>query len=225
MNGLLRTPGKPIAGRAHRVQPPRHSNRGAVALEFAILAPLMLLIMLGFTEIYLYMRAVSIVEHTAFTIADSLGQMPEVVNDQAAQDTYSLGSLWNAATVIAAPNALKSQGGVIITSICDDSTGCGTSPPAQGVMTPGTPRMLWQAQAPWTQNGMTSRETKTSILPAGWPFRNGDNAVAVEVFYNYTPFTLTSVLWAGAPGTQTIYERIYVRPRSGNVLKLVATAN
>ena len=57
------------------------SDRGSVAIEFVIIVPLMLLVLLGFTEMYMYMRAVSIVEHTAFTLADSIGQMQSVIDD------------------------------------------------------------------------------------------------------------------------------------------------
>lgn len=198
------------------------ADRGSVAIEFVIIVPLMLLVLLGFTELYMYMRAVSIVEHTAFTLADSIGQMPEVIKDASTSNANNLGSLWNAATLLAAPNDLQSQGGVIITSICDQTTTpCGTAPPLTQSQIAGTPKVCWHASAPWTQSGMTSQETTGNILPATWPFRNGDSAIVVEVFYRYNPFTMTSTLWVDAPGTQTIYERIYVLPRFGHALLLL----
>ncbi|RKT25695.1 Flp pilus assembly protein TadG [Paraburkholderia sp. RAU2J] len=207
------------------------SDRGSVTIEFVIIVPLMLLILLGFSEVYLYMRAVSLVEHTAFTLADSLGQMTAVVDDPTTGSTDSLGSLWNAATLLAVPNALQTKGGVYITSICDQAmAGCnaaapGTKPyvPSAPTMAAGTPVRFWQRSAPWTLAAMKSRETATSLLPATWPFRNGDSAVVVEVFYSYTPFSMTMPFWTSAPGTQTIYERVYVRPRAGTALTLVSS--
>ena len=68
---------------------------------------------------------------------------------------------------------------------------------------------------------MTTGETPGNLLPTTWPFRNGDSAIVVEVFYTFNPFALTTGLWPNAPGTQTVYERIYVRPRSGQPLELV----
>ena len=221
MNRSPRIPEEPALECDRDLRGLLHSDGGLAALEFAILMPLMLLILFGFTELYLYMRAVSIVEHTAFTLADSIGQMNQVVNDNSAQVSGSLGSLWNAAEVLAVPNTLQAQGGVIITSICDNaSTGCILQ--ANGSKGAGTPQILWQAKAPWTQTGMATKETQAQVLPASWPFQKGDTAIAVEVFYKFTPFALTSVFWASAPGTQTIYERVYVRPRSGTSLNLVA---
>lgn len=207
------------------------SDRGSVAVEFVIIVPLMLLIMLGFSEMYMYMRTVSLVEHTAFTLADSLGQMTQVINVSTTTSSNSLGSVWNAATLLAAPNTLSKNGGVIITSICDSSIGCtsstpGTSPnePSAPTMVAGTPLKFWQQSAPWNQSGMTTQETTGNLLPSTWPFRNGDSAIAVEVFYKYTPFSMTLPFWTNAPGTQTIYERIYVRPRSGAPLLLVTSS-
>ena len=201
------------------------SDRGAVALEFVLVMPLMLLLMLGFTEMYLYMRTVSIVEHTAFTLADSIGQMPEAIDSSATTSTYDLGTLWSAATVLAAPVNLKAQGGVIISSVCDQvTTPCGVSAPVAQSMASGTPKVYWQRSAPWTQTNMVSQETPGNVLPTTFPFRNGDSVVVVEVFYTFTPFAMTSAFWANAPGTQTIYERVYVRPRSGLVLPIVAAS-
>lgn len=201
------------------------SERGAVAMEFVLVMPLMLLLMLGFTEMYLYMRTVSIVEHTAFTLADSIGQMPEVIDSNATTSTYDLGTLWSAATVLAAPVSLQAQGGVIISSVCDQlTTPCGKAPPVALSMANGTPAIYWQRSAPWTQSGMVSQEKPGSILPPTFPFRNGDSVIVVEVFYTFTPFSLTSAFWANAPGTQTIYERVYVRPRSGLALPVVASS-
>jgi hypothetical protein len=200
------------------------SDRGSVAIEFVIIVPLMLLVLLGFTEMYLYMRAVSIVERTAFTVANSVGQMVQVIDDPSTSNANNLGSIWNAATLLAAPNDLKANGGVILTSICDKPTSC-ILPPAvlvKAVLSPptkGTPAILWTRNASWmTQTSSPSRITSTNILPKGWPFYAGDSATAVEVFYTYTPFSMTAPFWTSAPGTQTIYKVVYVRQRSGNPL-------
>jgi Flp pilus assembly protein TadG len=197
------------------------SNRGSVSVEVAIIVPLMVLLMAGFSEIYLYMRAVSIMEHTAFTLADSIGQMPQVIDDNSTSSANNLGSIWKAATLLAAPNTLQSGGGVIVTSVCDLTTSCVDTVPPPPAMAAGTPLILWQKSAPWNASGMTTRVTASNILPATWPFRNGDSAVVVELFLSFNPFAMTRGLWPDAPGTQTIYERVYVRPRFVTVLKKV----
>jgi len=195
------------------------SDRGSVAVEFVVIVPLMLLVLLGFTELYLYMRAVSLVEHTAFTLADSIGQMTQVVDDSSTTSSNNLGAIWNAATLVAAPNALAARGGVVITSICEQSSSCGglVSSPSKA---PGVAKILWQKRAPWNGSTLSTHITSSNILPSTWPFRNGDSAVTIEVFYTYTPFSMTAPFWQNAPGTQTIYERVIVRPRTGQALTL-----
>ncbi len=198
------------------------SERGAVTMEFVFIVPLMLFVLLGFTELYMYMRAVSLVEHAAFTLADSIGQMPQVINDPSTSNANNLGSIWSAAALVAQPAALKTNGGVIITSVCDQTTApCGKTAPATQSMAAGTPLIWWTAKAPWTLSGMSSQVTSTNILPATWPFRNGDSAIVVEVFYSYTPFAMTAAFWSTAPGVRTIYRRVYVRQRYNQALALV----
>ncbi len=198
------------------------SDRGSVAVELVIIIPLMVLLMVGFSEIYMYMRAVSALEHTAFTLADSLGQTTQIINTTATTDSNDLGSIWNAAALLSAPNSLNQGGGVIITSVCETTSSCTSPLNHSNTMAVGVPEIWWQASAPWNGSGMTTRVTPGAILPSAWPFRNGDSAIIVEVFYTFNPFAMTAGLWPGAPGTQTLYERIYVRPRTPQPLTLVA---
>lgn len=197
------------------------SDRGSVAVELVIIIPLMVLLMVGFSEIYMYMRAVSALEHTAFTLADSLGQTTQIINTTATTDSNDLGSIWNAAALLSAPNSLNQGGGVIITSVCETTSSCTSPLNHSNTMAVGVPEIWWQASAPWNGSGMTTRVTPGAILPSTWPFRNGDSAIIVEVFYTFNPFAMTAGLWPGAPGTQTLYERIYVRPRTPQPLTLV----
>ncbi len=193
------------------------SDRGSVAIETVVVVPLIALIMVGFTEMYLYMRTLSTVEHTAFTLADSIGQMSSVIDSTATSQANDLGSIWNAAALLAQPNALTTQGGVVVTSICDSTTSpCGTPARTSGSMASGTPIIYWQRSAPWNSSIASTSETSSALLPTTWPFRNGDSAVVVEVFLSYTPFSYMSQLWKSAPGTQTIYRRVYVMPRASN---------
>jgi Flp pilus assembly protein TadG len=198
------------------------SDRGSVIVELVIVVPLMVLLLVGFSEIYMYMRAVSALEHTAFMLADSLGQTPQLINSNATADSNDLGSIWNAATLLNAPNSLNQGGGVIITSVCEATSSCTSPTNHSNTMALGVPQIWWQASAPWNGSGMKTRVTPGNILPATWPFRDGDSAIVVEVFYTFNPFAMTAGLWPGAPGTQTLYERIYVRPRTPQPLTLVA---
>lgn len=199
------------------------SSSGSVTIEVAIVVPLMLIILLGFTEMYFYIRAVSQVEHTAFTVADTLGEMTGVINSSSTSNANNLGSIWNDATLIDAPNNLSTEGGVIITSVCDAGTApCGTATANLKSKDPGTPRIWWQAQAPFTTNAMPTTVVPGNILPTTWPFRTGDSALVVEVFYYYNPFSMVGVLWADAPGVQKIYRKVYVRPRSNQPLPLTS---
>lgn len=209
------------AARADRGDPAA-AERGSVSIEMVIIVPVMIFMLLGFNELYLYMQAVSQVEHTAFTLADSVGQMTEIFNDSSTSKVDNLGTLWNAAALIARPEALQSSGAVVITSVCDaTTTPCGTATPLLQSLVAGTPKIFWQAAAPWNQPGMNSQIKAGSILPSSWPFRNGDSALVIEIFYSYQPFPLLSAFWPAAPALTTIYRRVYVRPRSGEALPLV----
>ncbi|SAK89146.1 hypothetical protein AWB77_04861 [Caballeronia fortuita] len=194
------------------------SDRGSVSIEFVIIVPMMLIVMLGFSELYMYMRAVSAVDRTAFTLANTIGQMTSVIADNNdTTEANSYGSLWQDAILLAAPYQLKANGMVYVTFVCDPdaSKKCKDM---DTTMTTATPKIQWTASPPaWTNSksaSMASRISATNLLPASWPFRTGDSAIVVEVFLSYNPFTMTSGLLSGLPGQQTVYRRVYVRPRA-----------
>jgi Flp pilus assembly protein TadG len=199
------------------------SKRGSVTIEFVVLFPLMALILTGFVEAYMYLRAVSVLEHAAFTLADSLGQMPNVVNDSSTSNANNLGSVWAAASLLASPDTLNGQGAVIITSVCDTNTSNCIKPPSAPSMTAGKAVVHWTAQAPWNLSGLTTKVSSTNPLPSGWPFRVGDSAIIVELYYQFSPFAMTSAFMKTSFGTQTLYQRIYVRSRSGLPLDLTSS--
>jgi len=198
------------------------SDRGSAAVEMAVIIPLFVIFMLATTELYMYVRTVSQVEHTAFTIADVVGQQTQIINSTATDNPVNLGSIFNDAILLAAPLDLAAHGAVVITSICDATTApCGKVAATQYSMVAGTPQVYWTATSPWNGSGMTtSPELSGSLLPSTWPFRNGDSAIVVEVAYTYNPFPMTQSLWPHTPGITTIYKRVYVRSRSGTPLPL-----
>jgi hypothetical protein len=90
----------------------RRRSRGAAALEVIIIVPVMVFMLFGFTEVYLYLRAVSMVEHSAFALANSLGQMQNVIDESGSSNANNLGSLWADANWLASPDTLTSNGNV-----------------------------------------------------------------------------------------------------------------
>ncbi len=213
---------RPVARRRARAGLPARAasrgSRGFVSIEVAVITPLVFLLLLGFGELYMYLRAVSTVEHTAYVLADSLGQRNQVYNTTATSDPDDLGAIWQAATLLMAPYQLQTKGGAVITSICDKSTSCAPPSTSTPSMAAGTPQVYWKANTAW---GTTvNSKLTTSLLPSGWPFRAGDSAIVVEVFLTYKPFLMTSSFWSGAPSVTTIYKRVTVYPRTGKPLPL-----
>ncbi|SAK61689.1 hypothetical protein AWB76_03092 [Caballeronia temeraria] len=194
------------------------SDRGSVSIEFVLIVPMMMIVMLGFAEVYMYMRAVSAVDRTAFTLANTIGQMTSIIADNNdTTDANSYGSLWQDATLIAAPYQLKANGMVYVTFLCDPDAS-NKCKDMDTTMTKATPKIRWTASpTSWINSksaSMASKISSTSPLPTSWPFRTGDSAIVVEVFLSYNPFTMTSNFLSGLPGQQTVYRRVYVRPRS-----------
>ncbi|MFM0557324.1 pilus assembly protein [Paraburkholderia sediminicola] len=194
------------------------SDCGVVSIELVLIIPMLALLLVAFDETYMFIRTRYAIEHTAYALANSVGQYSTVVDSSSTTSSNTLGSIWKVATAVAAPVKLQSSGAVIITSICDaTSVPCGAAPAESAPTGVGKPRIWWQRSAPWSAAGLTSQVSSSAPLPSAFPFANGDAAFVVEVYYTFDPFAMLRGFWPGAPGAQQLYERFYARPRGASI--------
>lgn len=186
-------------------------RRGVVAVEFALVLPVLMLMFLGSYETYLYIRAVSICERTAFTIADLIARRgANMIDDASGDDSNNIGIYYAAAPQIAEPLALSDNGSLIISSVYNDGTGNGA-------------QISWQRSAAFSKTAHKSTlgtEGGAAQLPTGLTVGDSDGLIAAEVFYTYKPFVMSAFYWADAPGDVTIYRRALYRPRYGTMNQL-----
>lgn len=192
------------------------SDHGVAGIETAVIVPLALLMMLGFTELYMYLRTVSAAERVAFTLADTIGQKASLADVNTTASANNIGTYWYAASAIARPLDFASRGEVIISSVCDSVSDNCHSPDAIGkVGATGSPALLWQRRSPNAGANSPNQNSRLTpgLAPSTWPFFSGDSMIAVEVFYQFNPYLMTSAFWADAPGTVVVYQVVYTRPR------------
>lgn len=133
--------------------------RGVAAVEFALVAPVMVLLYCGLAEFTMAMMADRRVAHTASVIADLVAQTPQVANSDVT-DIFTVGG------AILSPfptTSLKMR----ITSVVADSN--------------AVPRVAWsqgQGLTPLVVNA-------TAPVPAGL-LAAGDSVVMADVQYAYT---------------------------------------
>lgn len=163
----------------------RRDRRGVSALEFALLAPLLIMLYFGATELAQGMMAQRRVSHAAATIGDLVSQ------DKIATSVSELTNVFAAAAAVVSPFSsapLKLR----LTSVTGDAVN-------------GTPRVDW-SQA---QGGLVPLvKNATVTLPAGLVSASGDNVIMAEAQYKYTP---AAPLFLGQG--LTFNEIFYVHPR------------
>ena len=140
----------------------RDDRRGVSAVEFALIAPIMILFYFGMAEICQGFMAKKRVEHVASAIADLVAQTDDV-------STAELNDIYAASTQVMKPfptASLKQR----ITSVTRNSS--------------GTPKVDWSSNKGWT-----SRSTGSTVTVPANMIANGESLVMAEVEYVYSsPF-------------------------------------
>ena len=183
----------------NRLRKLRRNNRGVAAIEFALLLPLLITLMIGALEVTFKIWATQKAEKLSVTLADVIAQSQEVT-------TNDLDSLVSAVNKIMEPFPFGSDGAVIISSVYLPS------PPDGEDL--GEPIVNWQRKFP--PSGGLQVESKigdqgeNANLPGGFDMYEKENCIVAEVFYKYTPI-MPGFLFDEA----VTYRRSFFKPRLG----------
>lgn len=179
----------------------RHCHeRGVAALEFALMLPILLVMLLGGMDITRYMLYQQKVDRIAFSVTDLVTQSQSVT-------TAKMNDIALAAKQIMQPFPFGVEGVIIVSSIYKD--------PNQAF-----PTIRWQ----YTGGGTLSRGSKignvngTPTLPNGLTLNDKDNVIITETYYRFTP-----VFNSGYTPPTDIYKVAIYKPRLGALLSLPAS--
>jgi hypothetical protein len=163
---------------------------GATAVEFAIILPILILLLSGMYEFSMYVLLNNKMTRVSGTVS--------FLASRAGLTEVSLSALMNAADVIAKPFDFNRNGGIVISQIGRGQTGGMT--------------IAWQKKV----GSGTSRIGIIGGTPINLPhniqIKPGQNLIIAESFYNYTPFIFNYYTF-----NSVIYKVITFTPRQGSV--------
>jgi Flp pilus assembly pilin Flp len=172
---------------------------GVSAIEFALLLPVLVALLIGSLEVTFKIWSTQKVEKLAVTLADVIAQSQEVT-------TNDLESLISSVDKIMEPFPFGDDGTVFISSVY-------LPQPEEGEEL-GEPIVNWQRRFPAT-GGLTAESEvgpagADATLPADFDLNERENVIVAEIFYKYKPV---------APGFMfdeaIVYRRAFFKPRLG----------
>lgn len=174
------------------------ARRGVAAIEFALVAPLIILMMLACTDLTIFMRTKMRIDETATEIALAVTQ---------SQDLYEgdFTGFFNAARTVADPTTVTGLlGTTIITGIVTDASDRRT--------------IAWQKRSPQATSNSLFGTALGSVptLPYSYLMPKNATLVAVEVFTSASPWVLSASLMGGA-GTTSLRSYALYQPRLGSL--------
>jgi|GEM_PF-2774958 len=190
-------------------------QRGAVAIEAAIVIPLLFFLMLGMVEIYQYFRVIAVVDRAAFTVGNSLAVQPELKALECDLGTYDPAELCSYARMM--PQLMQpldyDQGGLQLQLQYYRSDGDPAQPAWQ-------PEWVYQCSA----GAQPCQTVATIAAPAQAPaplLDQADDLLVITTQAEYTPFSISSGVWSQLKGDPVLLSsRVYFRPRHGGPITL-----
>ena len=163
-------------------------RRGAAAVEFGLLAPVLVVMLLGVAEagrfIYLHLKISNVVSNVADIVARS-----EVASEN------EMTSLFSALPVMLSPFESSGRFGVIVSGVVRLEA---DEPPV----------VAWQAAGgPVAVPSDVGAEGAEANTPDDLTFVGGDALIAAEIVYNYDGWLF------GVVPSQTVRDRAFARPR------------
>jgi Flp pilus assembly protein TadG len=175
---------------------------GIAAVEFALLAPFILLVMLAGTDLTIFMRTKMRLEETSTQIALLVTQYTNLYDSD-------FTTLFNAAQSVAGTTPVTGLlGTTVITGIVNNGT---------------RQTIAWQkrsASATYSSLFGTSVGA-VPVLPSNYLLPSGGTLIAVEVFTPATPWVLSASLMGGSGATSLRSFALY-QPRLGSLSSVTA---
>ncbi|MEE3663844.1 hypothetical protein V2I52_18285 [Brenneria sp. g21c3] len=193
----------------------RRDNRGVVAVETALLIPIGVFVIIASWELYQYFRTASVVDRTAFLVANSLSMQSKLNDGTDCTLLKSVCTYSSIASDLMTPLDYNNNGGMVISLYQVTSNKNGN------LVWPDKPNCWSRAYKGSTNShSIVSQLTPSTDFPAPAIKNKEDSVIAVEVFYNYTPFAISSALWQALGGEKRIVSEVFYRPRFSSLCVL-----
>jgi Flp pilus assembly protein TadG len=182
--------------RSDRPQRSRHRQRGGGALEFALVAPLLLGFVLAGLDLAAFVGDVQRTAAAATAAADLAAQIDRFTPETDINRVTTgreIAVLALAASEVARPHDLFADGALIVTSIANTGNG---------------PAVAWQHR--WGQSSLASAVGSGDLN--GLVINSGEGAVFAEVVQQISPWRFTGRL-LGLPPTMLVRRVAVRRPR------------
>jgi Flp pilus assembly protein TadG len=193
MQRVRRLIAKAFPGRRHRAAGGEFlkDERGVTAIEFALVLPVVLLILLGCFEVPRYVLIVQKLSRTSSGVADLVAQADEPLLRKQLIDIFAAGK------TMMQPYDVVTKGKIYVSSI--------NNPSGAGVA------LTWQRDNGGT--GPASKITSGASIPAALAPASNEEVLAAEVYFTYQP-VLSTLIYSGS----TLYRVSYTRPRNKNLI-------
>lgn len=185
--------------RSHRV-----GERGVAALEAALILPVAVFLIFACVELYQYFRAAALIDRVAFTVANGVSMQRELFDQNRCNESNDICVYGNIAKDLFQPLDYETNGGLIVSSYA-------------AIVPPKGGNASWKAQSEWSKpfkgTSAGAPQTKITNTDAFPPAKDGDTLIVAEIFYEHTPFAMSSTFWTSLGGTSSMYSRFFFRPR------------
>jgi Flp pilus assembly protein TadG len=164
--------------------------RGAIAVEFAVVAPVLVVLMVGTFEVTRYVLLHQKLDRMAVAASDLVSQGETINNAQ-------LTDIFTATGLIAEPFTIGADGVVIISSV---------------VRTAGVTTVAWQRSGTGSLSAASQLGVQggPATFPTGFVLKDGESVIFAEVYYEFRPMFAPDLV-----PTSRLYHRAIFRPRRG----------
>lgn len=167
-------------------------KEGIAATELALIAPMLLVLFCGCSELALFVRAHYQVAQMASTMADVIARYETVTS-------ADIAAIMSVSAEVMGVDTFDPAGTVILSSVSTDTKSKAT--------------VAWQCVGgELDKASQVGTAGNGASLPGSLVLEAEDNVIVAEVFYQYTP-----LLGWTAPDTTLVYKTALFRPRLGSL--------